>query len=68
MVVKQASYRLSKTLIDKLEPPLGKNQSFYRDDTLKGFALRFTSNGVKSFVVETRINGKVKRITEVGIL
>jgi integrase len=36
---------------------------FYRDENLKGFALRVTSSGMKSFVVETRIEGKVKRIT-----
>lgn len=30
---------------------------------MKGFALRITSGGVKSFIVETRINGKVKRVT-----
>ncbi|HHI9467965.1 TPA: tyrosine-type recombinase/integrase [Legionella anisa] len=55
--------RLTKTVIDKIEPTLGKEQSFYRDDQLKGFALRVTAKGVKSFVVETRINGHVKRIT-----
>ena len=30
---------------------------------MKGFALRVTPKGVKSFIVETRINGKVKRVT-----
>lgn len=55
--------RLTKTVIDKIEPTLGKEQSFYRDDQLKGFALRVTAKGVKSFVVETRINGHVKRVT-----
>src|SRR4051812_30565038 len=55
--------RLTKTLIDKIEPTVGKEQSFYRDDQLKGFALRITAKGVKSFVVETRINGHVKRVT-----
>ncbi len=59
----QNSLRLIKSVIDKLEPIAGKDQSFFRDETLKGFALRITGNGVKSFIVETRINGKVKRVT-----
>lgn len=63
MAANQNSLRIIKSVIDKLEPTLGKDQSFYRDETLKGFALRITANGVKSFVVETRIHGKVKRIT-----
>jgi len=40
----------------------GKTQTFYHDNDLKGFVLRITY-GVKSFIVETRINGKVKRVT-----
>lgn len=63
MTVNSNSVRLTKSVIDKLEPTPGKDQSFYRDETLKGFALRVTANGVKSFVLETRINGRVKRIT-----
>src|SRR3990167_6923639 len=55
--------RLTKTVIDKIEPIPGKDQFFYRDELLKGFALRITANGIKSFVVETRINGQVKRVT-----
>ncbi|WP_084273752.1 tyrosine-type recombinase/integrase [Legionella fairfieldensis] len=61
--VNQNTLRLTKSVIDKLEPTAGKDQSFYRDETLKGFALRITASGVKSFVVETRINGRVKRVT-----
>lgn len=63
MAANQNSLRLIKSVIDKLEPMPGKDQSFYRDETLKGFALRITSGGVKSFIVETRINSKVKRVT-----
>ncbi|KTD61871.1 tyrosine-type recombinase/integrase [Legionella spiritensis] len=55
--------KLTKTIVDKLEHIPGKTQTFYRDDSLKGFALRVTSSGVKSFIVETRISGKVKRVT-----
>lgn len=50
-------------VVDKMEAPEDKDQVFYRDDQLKGFAVRITASGVKSFVVEKLINGKVKRIT-----
>ena len=55
--------KLTKSIVDKINPVLDKDQVFYRDENLKGFALRVTSTGMKSFVVETRIEGKVKRIT-----
>jgi integrase len=55
--------KLTKSIVDKINPVLNKDQVFYRDENLKGFALRVTSTGMKSFVVETRIEGKVKRIT-----
>ncbi|MGQ3888241.1 tyrosine-type recombinase/integrase [Legionella sp. CNM-1927-20] len=55
--------KLTKSVIDKIKPSEGKEQVFYRDEQLKGFALRVTGSGVKSFIVETRIANKVKRIT-----
>lgn len=55
--------RITKTAVDKLQPPTDKTQQFYRDDLLKGFAVRITATGVKSFVVEKLIHQKVKRIT-----
>ncbi len=39
------------------------NQAFYRDSTITGFGVRVTSGGVKSFIVEKRIQGKVRRVT-----
>jgi integrase len=53
--------KLTKSAIDKLARP-EHGQVFYRDSQLKGFALRLTP-GAKSFIVETRVNGKVRRIT-----
>lgn len=55
--------RINKSAVDQAVAPQGKDQEFYRDDHLKGFALRVTASGVKSFVVETLINKKVRRIT-----
>ena len=54
--------RLNKTAVEQVPIP-DSGQAFYRDDMLKGFALRLTSGGSKSFVVEKRINGKMKRQT-----
>jgi len=55
--------RITKASVDKILPPSDRDQVFYRDDLLKGFALRVTSGGVKSFVVEKLIGHRVKRIT-----
>lgn len=61
------SVRITKTFVDKVpipDEPDGKPvQAFYRDNALPGFALRVNSGGSKSFIVETRINNKVKRLT-----
>lgn len=53
---------LTKTEVDRIEPPRS-GQQFYRDSLVVGFALRVTASGVKSFVVEKRIGGKVRRKT-----
>lgn len=55
--------KLTKGFVDKAEPIKGKDQTFYRDGELKGFALRITASGIKSFVVETLIGNKVRRMT-----
>ena len=59
--------RLNKTFVDKApipDEPDGKPvQVFYRDSSIPGFGLRVNSGGSKSFIVEKRINNKVKRIT-----
>lgn len=59
----RSSVKLTKSVVDKITPILGKDQVFYRDEHLKGFGLRVTLSGMKSFIVETRIEGRVKRIT-----
>ena len=54
--------RLTKTVVDRIEPP-ASGQAFHRDDVLVGFGLRVTAGGAKSFVIEKRIGGKVRRKT-----
>ncbi len=56
------SVKLTKSIVDRLAVP-AKGQAFYRDRDLKGFALRVTANNVKSFVLEKRIGGQVRRLT-----
>ncbi len=63
-----ALMRITKTVVDKVEPPPYKpngkpDQKIYRDSAIVGFGLRITSAGAKSFVVEKRINGKSRRKT-----
>lgn len=60
--------RLTKSYIDRLPLPPRKpsgqaQQVLYRDESLVGFGLLVGSGGTKSFFVERRVNGRVKRIT-----
>ena len=59
--------RLSKRFIDQITPPAiranGKpSQAFFRDSALHGFGLYVMSSGTKTFFVEKRVHGKVKRM------
>jgi len=54
--------KLTKTVIDRTPLP-SAGQIFLRDTELKGFGLRITAGGVRSFIVEKRIDGRVRRVT-----
>ena len=56
------SVSISKTIIDKAPTP-EKGQLFIRDANIKGFGVRITTKGTKSFIFEKRVNGQVRRIT-----
>ncbi len=60
--------KLTKTFIDRVALPKKKPsgqavQDIYRDDSLVGFGLLVGSGGTKSFFIERRINGRVKRVS-----
>lgn len=55
--------KLTKTIVDQAQPDPDKPQTFIRDSALPGFALRISPGGTKSFIVEKRINGRVRRQT-----
>jgi hypothetical protein len=54
--------KITKTVVDHLSPPT-TGQHFLRDALLKGFAVRVTSTGAKTFVLEKRIDGRTRRLT-----
>ena len=54
---------LTAGLIDGLKCPEGKEQAFLRDSDTKGLRVRVTAAGAKSFVFESKVNGKTLRRT-----
>lgn len=54
--------RLTKLYVERLQKPL-KGQRFLRDTELRGFSVRVTAGGAKSFCLEKRINGRNVRRT-----
>lgn len=60
--------RITESSVKRLGIPAtdkagAKTQVFHRDEAIPGFGVRVTSGGAKSFIVERRINGKVRRHT-----
>jgi len=62
--------KITKLSVEKLPIPVLGSESkvpqkycYYYDDSLKGFGVRVSSNGGKSFFVEKRINRTLRRIT-----
>ena len=54
--------KLTKSAIEKLPTPEGA-PAFHRDDELRGFGVKVSTAGLKSFFLEKRVAGKVKRIS-----
>lgn len=55
--------KLTNAKVKALQPPANKTQEFYWDSEARGFGLRITSAGAKSWVVQGRVNGKTRRFT-----
>ncbi|MBC8147938.1 MAG: integrase family protein [Bacteroidetes bacterium] len=62
MASKNRKTKITKTQVDRFPTP-SKNPTFLRDTSLQGFAVKAYPTGSKIFVIEKRINGKVRRIT-----
>lgn len=58
----QPPVKLTKTVIDRTPLPQDK-PCFLRDTELKGFGLRITPQGVRAFILEKRIHGRLRRMT-----
>jgi hypothetical protein len=54
--------KITKTVVEHAAAAKS-GQKFIRDDELRGFALRITAHGAKSFVWEGRIKGRMRRFT-----
>ena len=54
--------RLTQAVV-KAAPVPFEGQLFIRDADIRGFALRVTPGGIKAFVWEGRVNGRMRRIT-----
>lgn len=54
--------KLTKKAVEAVPPP-DRSASFFWDDDLRGFGLRVTPTGVRSYIVQGRVNGKTRRVT-----
>ena len=54
--------RLSERFAKSLQPSTKRNERYY-DSEVKGFGLRVTDTGFKSFVLNYYVNGRERRLT-----
>src|ERR1700731_3806311 len=55
-------HNITETFVEKAKPPT-EGEVFHRDRALRGFALRVNWGGTKSFILEGRVHGRVRRMT-----
>lgn len=55
--------KLTNTKAKGLSAPTDKAQAFHWDSETRGFGIRITSAGAKSWIVQGRVNGKTRRFT-----
>lgn len=60
---KGTSLKLTKTKVESLPVPTDKDQVFYWDSETKGFGVRVTANGARSYIVQRPVHGKTRRFT-----
>jgi Arm DNA-binding domain len=54
--------KLTQKMVNAARPPQ-QGQAFLRDTELRGFALRTTTRGTKTYVLEKKIDGRVRRLS-----
>ena len=59
---KPTKLKLNKTTVEAIEPP-DKGYALVWDSEQSAFGLRITASGVRSYIVETRVSGKTRRVT-----
>ena len=60
---RQNEITFTKKTLENIELPTGTSRPVYHDKVVNGLDLRITKNGVISFFVLRRVNGKVQRTT-----
>ena len=55
-------HSITETFLEKTKVP-ASGEVFYRDREIRGFGLRVNFGGVRSFILEGRIHGRVRRMT-----
>lgn len=60
---KVATIKLTKTKVEALPLPTDKDQSFFWDSEIKGFGVRVTASGSRSYIVQRLVSGKSRRFT-----
>jgi integrase len=55
-------HNITENFVEKRVPPK-TGEDFYRDKSLRGFALRVNWGGTKSFILEGRVKRRVRRMT-----
>ena len=54
--------KLTQKMVNAARPPQ-QGQAFLRDTELRGFALRTTTRGSKTYVLEKKIDGRIRRLS-----